>query len=110
MEHFTSLQDIDTKEIFPGYLGKFIHTREMTIAFWKVKAGSEVPFHQHPHEQVATVQHGKFELTVDNETQILEPGMVAVIPSNTKHAGRAITDCELIDIFCPVREDYRDRK
>ena len=50
---------------------------------------------------------GKFEMTVNGDTQILEPGFFAIIPSNVQHGGTAITDCKLLDIFTPVREDYR---
>lgn len=37
----------------------------------------------------------------------MKQGMVAVIPSNTNHSARAITNVELIDIFYPVREDFK---
>ena len=47
------------------------------------------------------------ELTVSGETQILGPGAVAVIPSNTTHSGRSVTSARIIDVFHPVREDYR---
>ena len=50
---------------------------------------------------------GKFEMTLDGETLQLEKGKVAVIPANAKHSGRALTDCEIMDVFYPVREDYR---
>jgi len=50
---------------------------------------------------------GRFEFTVGPETRILEPGMAAVIPGNTLHAGRALTACRVLDVFSPVREDYR---
>ncbi len=101
------LKDLPTKEMFPGYTGKFIHTNNMTFAYWDVKAGSTVPEHSHMHEQVAHVLEGKFILTVDGVPLELEPGNVAVIPSNIKHSGIAVTDCKLLDVFCPVREDYR---
>jgi len=32
--------------------------------------------------------------------------MVVLIPSDAKHSGKALTDCTIIDIFNPVREDY----
>lgn len=101
------LSDIPAKEMFPGYTGRFIHTNNMTFAFWEVKAGSKVPEHAHMHEQVAHLIEGAFELTVDGNTIKLEPGKVIVIPSNVKHSGIAITDCKLLDVFSPVREDYR---
>jgi quercetin dioxygenase-like cupin family protein len=66
-----------------------------------------MPIHSHIHEQVAHVLKGRFELTVGDETKVLEPGIVAVIPPNLPHGGKAITDCELLDVFHPEREDYK---
>lgn len=105
--YLKDLSDIPAKEMFPGYTGRFIHTNNMTFAFWEVKAGSKVPEHAHMHEQVAHLIEGAFELTVDGNPIELEPGKVVVIPSNVKHSGIAITDCKLLDVFSPVREDYR---
>jgi len=36
----------------------------------------------------------------------MKAGDIAVIPSNAIHSGQAITDCQLLDVFSPVREDY----
>lgn len=104
---FRKFSDIETKEIAPGFFSKLIHTETNTINFIEVKAGSTVPLHQHIHQQCAFSLEGKFELIVDGIPQILEPGLFAVIPPNVWHSGTAITDCKLIDVFSPVREDYR---
>jgi quercetin dioxygenase-like cupin family protein len=106
--YFHQFADIPAKEIAPGFFSKLIHTDNNTINFIEVKAGNAVPRHQHMHQQCAFVIEGKFELTVNDVSRILEPGTFAVVPSNVFHSGIAITDCKLIDIFSPVREDYRN--
>jgi quercetin dioxygenase-like cupin family protein len=102
-----NLDNIDGREIVPGFHGKFIHAENMTIAHWDIRAGSPLPEHTHVHEQVVNVMKGTLELTVKDETQKLSPGSVVVIPSNVPHSGKAVTDCKVIDVFYPVREDYQ---
>jgi quercetin dioxygenase-like cupin family protein len=101
------LSAIPPRETAPGYSGRFIHTAGMTLAYFEIKAGSASPEHEHVHEQVSQVLEGVFQLTVAGEPVVLEPGAVLIIPSNVRHSGLAITDCRLLDIFHPVREDFR---
>lgn len=101
------LESIAPKQLAPGLMARFVHSEHMTLSFVEVTAGSMLAEHAHPHEQVATVIEGEFELTVAGEPIIFGPGSVVVIPSNVRHSGRAITDCKLLDVFNPVREDYR---
>jgi quercetin dioxygenase-like cupin family protein len=93
-------------ELIPGYFVKFVHTERMTAAYFRIKAGAITPEHSHVQEQISNVISGQFELTVDGTDHLLEPGKVFAIPSGIRHKGRAITDCTIIDIFSPVREDY----
>lgn len=104
---FHQFKDISPKEIVPGFFARFIHTQNNTISFWEVKAGSTLPLHSHMHEQSSFVLEGVFEMTIGGETQTLAPGLFALIPPHVPHMGTAITDCKLLDIFSPVREDYR---
>jgi quercetin dioxygenase-like cupin family protein len=104
---FHLFSDIETKEIAPGFFSKLIHTETNTINFIEVKAGCSVPHHQHMNQQCAFAIEGQFELTVNSIPQILEPGLFAIIPPYAWHSGIAITDCKLVDIFSPPREDYK---
>ncbi|MBE0649693.1 MAG: cupin domain-containing protein [Bacteroidales bacterium] len=100
------LQNIPAKELVPGFHGKFVHTENITFAYWNVEAGAVLPEHSHVHEQVSNLTEGEFEMTVDGEKQILKPGSVVVIQSNVRHSGKAITKCKITDVFYPLREDY----
>ena len=104
---FINLTDIEEKEMLPGVRVRFVHTENMTFAYWTFEAGSVLPDHSHPHEQVANVIEGDFELTLDGEAKILKPGQVALIPGGISHSGRAVTYSRIIDVFYPVREDYK---
>jgi quercetin dioxygenase-like cupin family protein len=101
------LNKIEEKEIVPGCFVRFVHSENITIAYWNVKAGASLPAHSHPHEQICTVFEGEFELTVDNMPHLLKQNNVFVIPSGISHSGKAITNCKLTDTFYPVREDYK---
>ncbi|MEJ2413148.1 MAG: cupin domain-containing protein [Anaerolineales bacterium] len=104
---FINLAEMDAREIVPGYQARFLHGENMTLAYWEVEAGAELPEHSHPQEQIANVLEGEFELTIDGETQVLLPGQAAYIPGNVPHSGQALTACRLLDAFQPARDDYR---
>ena len=101
------LQHIAPKEIAKGFMARFVHTESFTLSFVDVVAGAELPEHAHVHEQTSQVIEGEFEMVIGGKTVLLKPGSVVVIPSNVPHSGRALTDCKIQDVFCPVREDYR---
>jgi quercetin dioxygenase-like cupin family protein len=101
------ISNLKQKEIVPGYTARAIHTNNSSYIYWLAKADAIMPKHNHLHEQVAHVMKGEFELTVEDETYHLKPGHVVVIPPYAWHSGKAITDCELLDVFSPVREDYK---
>ncbi len=104
---FITLDELGTVEPIPGYVATMVHSEQMTVASWQISAGSPFPEHSHLHEQIMMVSEGEFELTIAGETEVLRPGVVALIPSDHKHSGRALTECRVIDVFYPVREDYR---
>lgn len=101
------IKEVKEREPVPGYKVRFVHSENVTIAYWDIKRGYSLPEHSHFHEQIANVLEGDFQFTIDGKTFIAKPGTVVIIPSNARHSGYALTDCFLIDIFHPVREDYK---
>ena len=105
--HFFNLENIEIKEPVKGFKGKFVHSENQTIAIWDIDEGAVLPEHSHTHEQISTILEGEFQLTIDNVTKTVDKNSVAVIPSNIPHSGLALTKCKIIDVFYPVREEYK---
>lgn len=103
----TRIDETRKTELAPGCRVQFVHSENMTLAYWSLEPDAAVPEHGHPHEQVVNVLAGTLELTVDGERMRLRPGDVVVVPANAVHAARALTFCRVLDVFYPVREDYR---
>ena len=101
------LDDLAEKEVIPGYRARFIHTENVTLAYWRIQAGMPLSRHSHPHEQVVNLIEGRYEFVIEGRATVLEPGMVVVVPPNVEHGGRSLADCRIVDAFYPVREDYR---
>jgi quercetin dioxygenase-like cupin family protein len=104
---YIDLNEITPRELVPGYHARFVHTDNMTMAFWKVDAGAVLSEHKHPHEQITTVLEGEFELTVAGEKYLCKPGSAVVIPGNVPHNAVALTACQILDAFYPPRSEYR---
>ena len=102
-----TLRSIEVREIFPGLRARIVHSARTSQSWVEIDEGATFPEHKHPHEQVVNVLEGVLELTVNGEVARLEAGDVFVIPPDTLHSGRALTACRVLDVFAPVREDYR---
>lgn len=100
------LKSIPSKQLVAGVSGKYVHSKSFTVGYVSIEKGAIMPLHSHIHEQTSQVISGELEMTVDGKTVILKPGSILVIPSNALHSAKALTDCTVIDTFCPVREDY----
>ena len=101
------IKDIIPKELVAGIKGYYAHGNQLTFGYVEIKAGSNLPAHHHVHEQITYIIEGQLDMMIGGEPYSLTPGMYHVIPSNTPHSAIAVTDCKAIDVFNPVREDYK---
>ena len=69
-----------------------------------------MPLHSHPHEQLGLVLRGMQALVVDGVAHELGPMEGYVLPGGVEHSAYCGPDGALVlDVFSPVREDYRER-
>src|SRR5258706_13845586 len=104
MQH---IKNISPKHLMPGITGYYAHGENMTFGYVELKAGSEVPMHNHLHEQTTYSLEGQLDMVIGGEVCLLTAGMYHIIASNIRHSAIAKTDCKVIDVFSPAREDYK---
>jgi len=92
--------------IWDGITGGLHHSDQLTFAHLTLEKGAQASEHSHVHEQWTHVLSGELEFTLGSEKLVLTSGMAAFIPSNVLHSAKAITACNVIDCFLPVRQDF----
>ena len=102
-----NIKNIKPKEVVPGITGYYAHGDNLTLGYIEVKKGTVMPEHFHVHEQITYVIEGQLDMIIGGESCPLTAGMYHVIPSNVPHSATAPVDCKVIDVFSPVREDYK---
>ena len=100
---FIEINQLSVKEPREGWKGRFFHSRNMTFAYYTVKAGAWIHEHSHPNDEVWNIIEGQLELTIVGETQMAGPGCAAVIRPDTAHSIKALTDVRAIVVDYPRR-------
>jgi quercetin dioxygenase-like cupin family protein len=107
---FVDFESLARFELAPGVDGRPIFGEGAMINLIEFEPGATVPLHSHPHEQLGIVLRGIQILVIDGEDHELGPMQGYVLPGGVEHAARCGTEGALvIDVFQPVREDYREK-
>ncbi len=104
---FTPSSSCSPKELLKGIsLKTLTWGDQMMLVQFDLKAGSRIPGHTHPHEQIGYLVEGKLELRIGSETVTACPGDSWCIPAGIEHSAVAESECVAVEVFSPVREDY----
>lgn len=106
---FINPQDIEPMEVIPGCRMRAPFGENLMLSYLEMDEGAVVPLHDHPHEQGGILLKGRMELTIGDDTRIVEAGSMYLIPPNMPHRAVAVDGPALVlDVFTPVREDYAE--
>lgn len=100
---FIDTAALDVVERLPGWHGRYFHTSNITFAHYEFTRGASIHEHFHPEEEVYEVVEGKLELTIDGQTEVVSPGVVAIVPAGARHSVKALTDGRAIIVDSPRR-------
>lgn len=106
--YFVSLADCSRHTIFNGVDIATMSGETMMISIVTFAPKAKVLAHKHEHEQMGMLLEGELTFTIGGETRTLHAGEMWRIPGGIEHsavAGEA--PVRAIDIFHPIREDYR---
>jgi quercetin dioxygenase-like cupin family protein len=101
--------DTDTLKVverLPGWKERYFHSASMMFARYEFAASSSIHEHFHPEEEVYEVIEGELEVTIDGRSHIVKPGLVAIVPVNSRHSVRALINERLIVVDHPARPDF----
>ena len=106
--YFPTTAELSQRTIFPGVHITTCAAEKMMLSHVDLEPGSVVAEHSHPHEQVGMVLAGKAIFHIGGESKTLQAGDMYRIPGNVPHRVVALEEpVRALDIFYPVREDYR---
>ena len=86
-----------------GYVNAMEGIKRKTLVY----GGKTLPVHAHPQEQTGYLVAGHIILTIGGKPHEMKPGDSWSIPGNVEHGARIIEDSVAIEVFSPVREDYK---
>jgi len=107
---FVHFDDVSAFTLAAGVEGRPLFGDGAMVNLIEFEAGATVPVHSHPHEQLGVVLRGMQALVVDGVARELGPMEGYVLPGDVKHSAYCGPEgATVIDVFCPVREDYREK-
>jgi len=105
---FFRVDDLPTKEVMAGIHVRSVDLDNLMMTFVEYPAGSVVPMHHHPYEQITYVLQGNVEFTVGDQQRILGPGEGVRVLPNAEHSSRPIDGAaKVLDAWTPVPEHFR---
>ena len=110
MSQVVRLAAAEGLELAPGVRMRPLFGDGAMLNLLEFEQGANVAPHSHPHEQLGLVLEGSLVLAIAGVEHRLEPGDAYKSPGGVEHAAWTEGErCRVLDVFQPVREDYRDR-
>jgi quercetin dioxygenase-like cupin family protein len=103
---FLDTANLNVIERLPGWYGRYFHSPSMTFAHYDFVRGASIHEHAHPQEEVYEVTEGELEVTINGATEILRPGVVAIVPAGARHSVHARTNGRAIIVDHPRRAEF----
>ena len=82
------------------------HDDQVMMVCVRFEKGAVGTLHHHIHRQISYVESGRFEVTIDRKTSVLEKGDCFFVAPDLVHGVVALEIGTLVDVFTPARMDF----
>jgi quercetin dioxygenase-like cupin family protein len=107
---FVHFDEVKRFVLAEGVTGRPLFGSSVMMNLVECAPGAVVPLHSHPHEQLGVILSGSLTMVVDGEPHELGPMDAVALPGGIEHSAVAGPDgVVMLDVFSPVREDYREK-
>lgn len=106
-----SVGDVTGKENPQGILRKTLaYNEEVMLCHFRMGRGSAIPLHNHRASQVGYVVSGtlRFLGKEEKDAFVASAGDSYVFGPNQVHGCEVMEDAEVVEVFSPAREEYKD--
>jgi quercetin dioxygenase-like cupin family protein len=105
---FVQTQDAETFLPEPGMKRQVLaHNDALMLVRHYFEKGWVGARHSHPHDQLVYVVSGSIRVDVDGKIFDVHAGDSFVVDGDVEHQASALEASEVLDVFTPLREDYR---
>jgi quercetin dioxygenase-like cupin family protein len=101
-------EDVTSFNPEPGMVRQVLaHNQQLMLIRHFFEKGWVGTRHSHPHEQLVYIVSGKVHVDIDGRIFDVVAGESFVVDGGVEHQAWALEDSEVLDIFTPVRDDYK---
>lgn len=84
-----------------------VYGNNTLLSEFRLEKGKTLPMHKHPQEQSGYLVSGHIILIINGERHEMRPGDSWTINGNLEHGAEIKEDSIAVEVFSPVREDYK---
>jgi len=90
------------------YRKTMAYNDSVMLCYFDLEKNAEIPLHDHESHQIGYVVSGKIQFITETRGDFLaQEGDSYVFDSREKHGARVLETAEVIEVFCPTRDEYK---
>jgi quercetin dioxygenase-like cupin family protein len=90
------------------YRKTMAYNDSVMLCYFDLEKNAEIPLHDHDSHQIGYIVSGKIQFITETRGDFLaQEGDSYVFDSREKHGARVLETAEVIEVFCPTRDEYK---